>query len=69
MDFFVETVKGGFGELGRGSSRDERRDGQDKFEGFIGVFILDSFGSIGYFPFDLGIVKYEGLEVEDMCYP
>jgi len=27
MDFFVETVKGGFGELGRGSSRDERRDG------------------------------------------
>jgi hypothetical protein len=45
---------------------DERRDGLEGSEGFIGVFLMESFRSIGYFPFDLGTVEDEGLEVGDM---
>jgi hypothetical protein len=49
MESVVETIKGGFGELGRGSSGDESWDGFEGLEGFIGVFIMESFGSIDIF--------------------
>jgi hypothetical protein len=45
---------------------DERRDGLEGSEGFIGVFLMESFRSIWYFPFDLGTIEYEGLEVQDI---
>ena len=66
MESAIETVKDGFGELGRGYSGDKNNDGLEGFEGIIGVFLMGSFGSIGDFPFDFGIVEDEDLKVEDM---
>jgi len=41
MESVLETSKGGFGELGIGSSGDKRRDGLEGFEG-LSVFLLCS---------------------------
>jgi len=61
MEFVVETNKGGIGKLGRGSSGDERGDGLEGFEGLNFFFLMESFGSIVDFPFDLGTMEDEGL--------
>jgi hypothetical protein len=46
MDSCLETVKIGFGDLGKVFLGDERRDGLEGSEGFIGVFLMESFRSI-----------------------
>jgi hypothetical protein len=54
MDSVVVTVKSGFGGLKGDALGDESRY---RLEGLVGDFLEEFFGSIRYFPFDLGVVE------------